>query len=176
MTTIRFTTAPYAIGSRTILRLPKSASAKLPSRGMAMARGTVNGVGFEAALEPDGKGSHWFAIDKTVREAAGAAAGEPATLVIELMKEWTEPAVPADVREALAAAPRARQLWEDLTPMARWDWIRWIRSTNNPETRARRIKVACSKLGAGGRRPCCFNRGLCTEPSVSRNGVLLDPA
>jgi hypothetical protein len=25
------------------------------------------------------------------------------------------------------------------------------------------------------RRPCCFNRGMCTEPYVSKNGVLLDP-
>jgi len=53
--------------------------------------------------------------------------------------------------------------------------MRWIRATKNDDTRKRRIEVALSKLTAGMRRPCCFNRNLCTEPSVSHNGVLLAP-
>ena len=60
--------------------------------------------------------------------------------------------------------------------MARWDWIRWINATAQQETRKRRIEVAFSKLKSGMRRPCCFNRGMCTEPYVSKNGVLLEPA
>ena len=60
MSTIRFEAKLFKIGSWTLLRLPKSASAKLPSRGMTMVGGTINGFRFQAALEPDGKGSHWF--------------------------------------------------------------------------------------------------------------------
>jgi hypothetical protein len=161
------------IGSWTVVRLPKDASAKLPSRGMAMAKGTINGVDFQAPLEPDGRGSHWFRVTKAISEAAGARADKPVTLEMEPMKEWTEPAVPADVQKALAAAPKAHNLWKEITPMARWDWIRWIRATKEPATRAKRIVVACSKLKAGERRPCCFNRSMCTEPAVSKGGVLL---
>jgi uncharacterized protein YdeI (YjbR/CyaY-like superfamily) len=83
--------------------------------------------------------------------------------------------VPADLKNALAAAPQAHALWMDITPNARWDWIRWISSTKQPETRRRRIETACSKLKAGERRPCCFNRNLCSEPSISNNGILLEP-
>src|SRR6266508_281884 len=83
--------------------------------------------------------------------------------------------VPADLKSALTDSPQVHKLWMDITPMARWDWIRWIRATKQPETRKRRIEVACSKLKAGTRRPCCFNRNLCTEPSVSNNGMLLEP-
>jgi hypothetical protein len=89
--------------------------------------------------------------------------------------EWPEPEVPADLVKALAFDPQANALWEKITPMARWDWLRWIRATNNQETRSRRIEVALSKLNAGERRPCCFNRDLCTEPEVSKNGALIEP-
>jgi hypothetical protein len=175
MSTIHFEAKLYKIGSWTLLRLPESASAKLPSRGMTMVEGTINGFRFQAALEPDGKGSHWFRVDKTMLEAAGADAGDMVMLAIEPTKEWPEPEVPADLKRALTDSPQVHKLWMDITPMARWDWIRWIRATKQPETRKRRIEVACSKLKAGTRRPCCFNRNLCTEPNVSNNGVLLEP-
>lgn len=174
MPTIRFEAKLFKIGSWTLLRLPESASAKLPSRGMTMVAGTINGFRFQAPLEPDGRGSHWFRVDKTMREAAHAAAGDTVTLAIEPTKEWPEPTVPEDLQTALMASPPVHTLWMNITPMARWDWIRWIRSTKQPETRRRRIEVACSKLKAGERRPCCFNRNLSCEPSVSKNGVLLE--
>lgn len=175
MSAIHFEAKLFKIGSWTILRLPGSASVKLPTRGMTMVEGTVNGFQFQAALEPDGKGSHWFKVDKTLREAANVAVGDTVELAIESTKEWPEPTVPADLQNALAADPRARSLWVDITPKARWDWVRWVKSTKNPQTRKRRIEVACSKLGAGNRRPCCFNRNECTEPDVSKNGMLLEP-
>ena len=64
--------------------------------------------------------------------------------------------VPADLREVFAVAPKAQALWRDITPIARRDWILWITSAKLPETRARRIKIACSKLASGKRRVCCF--------------------
>jgi hypothetical protein len=173
MSTIRFETNLFTIGSWTILRLPESASAKLPSRGQTMVEGTINGFHFQTPLEPDGKLSHWFRVDKAMREAAGVDAGDTVTLSIEPTKAWPEP---DDGKSALAAIPEAYSLWQQITPMARWEWIRWIRSTGQTETRQRRVEVACSKLKAGERRPCCWNRNLCTEPSVSRNGVLFEAA
>ena len=62
----------------------------------------------------------------------------------------------------------------DITPMARWDWIRWIRSTKQQETCKRRIENALAMLKSGKRRPCFFNRNICTEPYISNNGVLLE--
>lgn len=173
MSTINFKVKLFAIGSWTILKLPSEASAKLPSRGQTMVKGTINGVFFQTALEPDGNGSHWLHFDNHMQKATKAKAGDTVRLAIESTKEWPEPDVPADLKAALAEYPQVQDLWLDITPMARWDWIRWIRATNRQETRKRRIEVAFSKLKAGERRPCCFSRTMCTVPEVSKNGALL---
>lgn len=173
MPVIRFKTELFTIGNWTILALPPNVSAQLPSRGQTMVKGTINGFRFQTALEPDGKGSHWFRVGKSMQRSAKAEAGDTVTLAIESTKEWPEPAVPADVRAVLDRSPRARNLWMDITPLARWEWIRWIGSTGKDETRKRRIETARSKLEAGERRPCCFNRNMCCVPQVSKNGVLL---
>src|SRR5216110_2573816 len=102
MSTIHFKAQLFKIGSWTLLSLPKSASTQLPSRGMTMVEGTINGFRFKAALEPDGKVSHWLRVDETMRKAAGADAGEPVMLAIEPATEWTEPQVPEDLKSALA--------------------------------------------------------------------------
>jgi hypothetical protein len=140
-----------------------------------MVEGTINGFHFQTPLEPDGKWSHWFRVNKTILKAINAAVGDTVTLAIKPVKEWPEPDVPASLQKALAAVPQAHELWQHITPMARWEWIRWIRATNREETHKRRTEVACSKLKAGERRPCCWNRNLSTEPYVSKNGMLLDP-
>jgi uncharacterized protein YdeI (YjbR/CyaY-like superfamily) len=46
--------------------------------------------------------------------------------------------------------------WEDITPLARNEWICWIESAKKPETRAHRIEWGCSSLKDGKRRPCCW--------------------
>ncbi len=155
-------------GSWIFLVLPKNASAKLPSRGMTAIEGTINGFAFQATLEPDGQKSHWLKVDRKLSEAAGAEPGDVVTIEIAPAADEPEPEVPADLRKALAtAAPRARALWSDITPIARRDWIHWITSAKQPETRARRIKNACSMLAAGKRRPCCFDRSGFYSKSLS---------
>ena len=149
------------------LILPKDASAKLPSRGMTTVEGTLNGFPFRATLEPDGQKSHWLKVNRKLREAAGADAGDVVTLEIASLAEEPEPRVPADLRKALAAAPKARALWSDITPMARRDWIHWITSAKQLETRARRVVNACSMLDAGKRRVCCFDRSGFFSKSLS---------
>ena len=141
--------------SRT-LTLPKNVSAKLPSRGMTMVEGTINSFPFRSALEPNGKGSHCLRVNKAMRDAAGADAGDTVTVEITRAGEEPEIRVPVDLRKALAASPQARALWAEITPMARRDWILWISSARQPETRSRRIEKACNMLASGKRRVCCF--------------------
>ena len=142
----------------TFVVLPRSASAKLPTRGMTTVKGTLNGHPFRATLEPDGKRSHWLQVNRKMREAEGAAAGDAVKVELTSAGEEPEIRVPADLRRALAAAPRARATWSDITANARRDWIHWITSARQAETRARRIVNACQMLAGGKRRVCCFDR------------------
>ena len=74
----------------------------------------------------------------------------------KLAGEEVEPKVPADLRKALEAAPLSKTQWRSLTPIARRDFISWIDSAKQPETRRRRIESIPSRLASGKRRPCCF--------------------
>lgn len=181
MPPINFETTLFTINSWTILKLPEDASVKLPSRGMTMVKGTLNGIPFKTLLEPDGrygpgkKSSHWFRSDQKLLEEAHAASGDTVQVSLEPTKDWIEPEVPDDVRKALATSPKAEALWSDITPMSRWDWIRWIRAVKTLETRQKHLEVMLDKLNKGMRRPCCFNRNMCSEPYVSHNWALLEP-
>ena len=74
----------------------------------------------------------------------------------EPIGEETQRRVPADISKALKAAPLAEAAWKDLTIIARRDFMSWIDSAKQAETRRRRIERACENLAAGKRRPCCY--------------------
>lgn len=78
-----------------------------------------------------------------------------ATITTSTKKE-PESKVPLDFQKALRATTNGMALWQDITPIARRDFITWIEGAKQPQTRARRIQIACSKLVAGDRRPCCY--------------------
>jgi hypothetical protein len=180
---IRFESTLETIGARTILRLPEAASRALPSRGQVAVRGTFAGQAFETVIEPDGEFGHWMNVDAELLGRPGqrptklrpAADAEGAAVEVEITptKDWPEPSVPPDLAEALANAPlQIRSLWSAITPMARWEWVRWVNETKNPETRKRRVEVSLSKMSSGKRRPCCFNLASCTDPELARSGKL----
>ena len=64
--------------------------------------------------------------------------------------------VPPDLREVLVADDAALAKWEDITPLARNEWICWVESVKKPETRAHHIERARNELKEGKRRPCCW--------------------
>jgi hypothetical protein len=152
----------------TFLNLPQDASDKLPSRGMVSVDGSFNGFPFQATLTPDGQGGHWLKVDQKLQEATGVKAGDVIELEIAPVTQEPEPEVPEDVQKALeSAVPKAKETWAAITPVARRDWIFWIVSGKKAETRVKRIEVAMSKLSAGSRRPCCFDRSGMYDKSLS---------
>ena len=174
LTAIRFDASLSTVAESTILRLPGEASAKLPSRGQVAVSGTIDGHGFQTVLEPDGYSGHWMRVDGRLQQAAGIGAGDTATLEIKPTTDWPEPSLPQDLETALLAAPSSIQdLWKEITPMSRWEWVRWVGATKNLETRKRRVEVTISKMNSGKRRPCCFDLASCTDPQLSRSGKLI---
>ena len=64
--------------------------------------------------------------------------------------------LPADLRRALASDAKALAAWEDITPLARNEWICWTISVKKDETRRQHAERLCSQLKEGMRRPCCW--------------------
>jgi uncharacterized protein YdeI (YjbR/CyaY-like superfamily) len=64
--------------------------------------------------------------------------------------------LPADFKKAIRSSPQAFALWQNITPLAKNEWICWVTSGKKRETRDIRIKKGISKLGSGMRRPCCW--------------------
>ncbi len=64
--------------------------------------------------------------------------------------------LPADLRDALTADSKALAAWEDITPLARNEWICWATFVKRDETRKDHVKRTVSELKEGMRRPCCW--------------------
>jgi uncharacterized protein YdeI (YjbR/CyaY-like superfamily) len=64
--------------------------------------------------------------------------------------------IPADLRKALISDTKSLTVWEDLTPLARNEWICWVTYVKKDETRREHVKRTVSELKEGMRRPCCW--------------------
>lgn len=64
--------------------------------------------------------------------------------------------IPKDLMMALAADQSVVERWQDLTPLARNEWICWNITCKKAETRTNHIKRTVTELLAGKRRPCCW--------------------
>jgi uncharacterized protein YdeI (YjbR/CyaY-like superfamily) len=64
--------------------------------------------------------------------------------------------LPDDFQDALLGDSQALAAWEDITPLARNEWICWVESAKKVETRQKRIAWGRENLSEGKRRPCCW--------------------
>ena len=173
---VRFEATLYTIDGSTILRLPEKASNQLPSRGQVAVQATVNGHACQTVAEPDGESATGCGLTRGNSGPLRSALGTPRRSTSCPSGTGRSRRCHADLQAALAAAPdMIQELWKDITPMARWEWVRWVNATRNPGTRQRRVEVSISKMQSGKRRPCCFNLAACTDPDLSKNGKLINP-
>ena len=64
--------------------------------------------------------------------------------------------LPSDLQGALTASRRALDAWNDITPLARNEFICWVEDAKRQATRERRIRRTQEELEEGQRRPCCW--------------------
>lgn len=64
--------------------------------------------------------------------------------------------IPSELKEKISLTPKVFETWEDITPLARNEWLCWIESCKKEDTRNRRIKMMFENLSNGKRRPCCW--------------------
>jgi Bacteriocin-protection, YdeI or OmpD-Associated/Domain of unknown function (DUF1905) len=111
-------------------------------------RGTVNGAPFRSTIAVYGD-RYFLPINRELREAARAAAGETVTIELERDDQPRVVRAPADLREALAADRAASTFYKSLSYSHKREYIEWIRDARRPETRRRRVARAVTMLCAG---------------------------
>jgi hypothetical protein len=136
-----------------LLALPEAVAVEL--EGMESAEGTINGHPFRATLDRMERGCCSIRVNKAMLRGASAGIGD--TVQLAILGPEPKLVVPSDLRAAMRACKPAKALWDDMTEMARRDYVRWIEGTRNPETRVRRVERTVEQLAEGKRRPCCFN-------------------
>ncbi|MDL2363177.1 MAG: YdeI/OmpD-associated family protein [Patescibacteria group bacterium] len=85
--------------------------------------------------------------------------------------------MPTDLQLALSSNTKAVAAWENISVIARNEWICWTVSVKQDKTRLEHIKRACADLAAGKRRPCCWVGCLHRtdkKPSAWAQKVLID--
>ena len=115
----------------------------------------------ERRLQVERRGDHKVGLSVFGPEAVLVWPANRQTRVSEAMKEKEVSGgvahdLPADLKKALTTNAKALATWEDITPLARNEWICWIESAKKAETRTRRIEWGCSSLKDGKRKPCCW--------------------
>ena len=75
----------------------------------------------------------------------------------KMIKKETVHKIPEDFRKAIDADRVVKRVWPEITPLARNEWICWVTSAKQAETRTRRIAVGLDKMRSGMRRPCCWS-------------------
>jgi len=177
MKAIEFEAKITLINEWHILRLPSLVSAELPSRGMCMGKLTIGSVSALIPIEPDGEKGHWIHIHPDLYTSVLSQIQENNSIQFQLTPtdQWLDPQIPEDIQQALNVNSLS-PTWAGLTAKAKWEWIRWIRFTNNPKTRDKRINTAVDMLSSGKKRPCCFDQSRSTDMHVSRSGKLDYPS
>ncbi len=74
----------------------------------------------------------------------------------QLIGNGTVHKTPEHLRKIISSKTAIQAVWDDITPLARNEWICWIESAKMIETRDRRIRIMFENLVAGKRRSCCW--------------------
>ena len=149
MTKVQFTVKLEAVESGgTYFTLPRRESVKFGVRGRVPVTGTINGYPFRSSIFPVGDGGHYMAVNRSVREGAGVAAGDRVKVMMETDTAPRTVAVPADLARAMSKSKTAKARFDKLSYTHRKEYVQWIESAKRSETRARRIAAVCARLTA----------------------------
>ncbi len=76
--------------------------------------------------------------------------------------------VPDNFKNAILASQNALKTWENITKIARNEWVCFITSAKKDETKQKRLNQAIENLSSGKKRPCCFPGCPHRNPNTSK--------
>lgn len=135
----------------TILRVPFDVQKVFGRKSRVPVRGTMNGCSFGNSLMPEGDGTHFMMVNKSLQKGAKAKPGDTVSVVIELDKALRTVTLPKDLKSALSRTTFARRAFAALPYSRQKEFVDWIVQAKKPETHTRRIRKTLEMLAAGQR-------------------------
>jgi hypothetical protein len=126
-------------GSWAHMPVPFNVEKTFGARGRVAVRGTINDVVYRSSILPRGDGTHYMAVNQTIRAAASAGIGDQVKVVMEPDTQKRTIVVPPWLEKALAQAAQDKT-FHALSYSHRKELVDWISQAKKPETRARRIE------------------------------------
>jgi hypothetical protein len=136
-------------GGGAFVTVPFSVPDVFGTRGQVRVKGTIDGHPFKSSIAPMGGGTHLLGLHKATRDAIGKSIGDTVRLVVEADAAERTVIVPDDLRRALARRPTAKTAFDHLAYTHRKEYVQWVESAKKPETRARRVAEAVTRIAAG---------------------------
>jgi len=136
----KFLATIQKIGINRCVAVPEEISRSFGRRGYVPVLVVVGGRSARTTLVPSGGGRHRLFLDRNLRKAARADAGDLVGVLLELDTKSRELPVPLELRAALKKSARAQKAYEKTTPGLRREFLRWVLAAKAPDTRLRRIR------------------------------------
>lgn len=140
---------PPGTGTWTYLVVPFDVQKTFGAKGQLKVRGTINGVSFRSSLMPQGDGTHYLVVNKTIRDNIGASAGSTVRVTLERDTAPRSVNVAGDFRRALSRNREAKAAFEKMSYSHQKAYVEWIESAKYAETRTRRIGSAVVRIARG---------------------------
>ena len=138
-------------GAWTFLQIPFDVQAYYGTRARVSVKGTINGSEFQTSIFPDGEGGFHMMVNKNMQRDAKAKPGDVVKVVMQMDVEQREIAVPDDIKAAMGRNKEAQAGFAKMTPSARKEYVDWITSAKQQQTRERRIEKAIPMIAEGKR-------------------------
>lgn len=138
-------------GAWTYLQIPFDVYSCYGTRGRVSVIGTINGSEFRSSIFPDGEGRFHMMVNKNMQREAKVNPGDVVTVVMQMDVEPRTVTVPADVKAAMRLNKEAEAGFAKMTPAARKEYVDWITSAKQQQTRERRIEKALPMIAQGKR-------------------------
>jgi hypothetical protein len=142
----RFSATIFKVGINPCVDAPVRVSAALGITGYIPVKGTLNGHPFRVGLVSLGNGRHRLYVNGLMRKAAGVDTGDKVTVVLDYDPPPRELPAPKKFKQALDANPKAKKVWEGLTPSRRKEILSHLNHLKQPESLERNITRTINHL------------------------------
>lgn len=150
MTGMTFTGILEKSQSGAVIRLPFDPNEAWGSRERHHIAGTIHGIAYRGPVQSK-DGYYYLSVGAAWLRDAKIALGTQVEVVIAPEGRQVED-MPEDIAAALSANPQARAFFESLPTFYRKNYLRWLDSAKQTQTRTARIQELVRLLAAGQRQ------------------------